>query len=259
MVFFLFFERKIIYKNNYKNTFIIFLKGHYHLWYLFRICGLYLITPFLKQITKNEKLFKVFLILHIFFCFLFLNLLKIIIYISKDFYNTLNGIISKFGLNDFLNYHQFYYILGFYLNRDNIKPLFRIIIYMLGFFGTTFSFQMTYYISFKKNRIIHFYYDFYINVLFTNISIFIFFKYNFNNLNYKKNIKEFIQKLGRLTFGIYIIHPFVIEELKIRFNINILSFDPLYSIPINSLITFLISLILSYIIKLIPFINQYVL
>ena len=130
---------------------------------------------------------------------------------------------------------------------------------MLGFFGTTFSFQMTYYISFKKNRIIHFYYDFYINVLFTNISIFIFFKYNFNNLNYKKNIKEFIQKLGRLTFGIYIIHPFVIEELKIRFNINILSFDPLYSIPINSLITFLISLILSYIIKLIPFINQYVL
>ena len=130
---------------------------------------------------------------------------------------------------------------------------------MLGIFGTTFSFQMTYYISFKKNRIIHFYYDFYINVLFTNISIFIFFKYNFNNLNYKKNIKEFIQKLGRLTFGIYIIHPFVIEELKIRFNINILSFDPLYSIPINSLITFLISLILSYIIKLIPFINQYVL
>ena len=174
------------------------------------------------------------------------------------YYNTFNKIIYKFGLIGFLNYNQLYYILGFYLNRTNIKPLFRIIIYMIGIFATTFAFQMTYYISFKKNKIIHFYYDFYINVLFTNISIFIFFKYNFNKLNYKKNIKEFIKKIGCLTFGIYIIHPFVIEELKIRFNINILSFDPLYSIPINSLITFLISLIFTYIIKLIPFINQYV-
>ena len=187
--------------------------------------------------------------MHIFFCLLFPNLLTIISYNSKDYYNTLNEIISKIGLYDFLNHNQLYYILGFYLNRNNIKPFFRIMIYIFGIFGTTFTFQMTYYISFKKNKKILFYKDFYINVFLGIIALFIFFKYNFNNLNYKKNIKEFIQKLGRLTFGIYIIHPFVIEELNIRFNLNISSFDPLYSIPINSLITFLISLILVYIIK----------
>ena len=241
-------RQKIINKNNFKKTFLIFLNGHFHLWYLFRICGLYLITPFLKLIIKNVKLFKIFLVLHILFCLLFPNLLTILFYNSKDYYNALNGIISKFGLNSFLHFNQMYYIFGFYLNRYNIKPLFR----------TIFTIQMTYYISLKKKKKINFYSDFYFNIFFTSIGIFIFFKYNFNNLKYKKYIKKFIQKLGCLTLGIYIIHPFVIEELNIRFKINTSSFKPLYSIPINSFITFLISLILAYIIKLIPFINKYV-
>ena len=143
---------KILRKNNYKKTFLIFLKGHYHLWYLFHICGLYLITPFLKQITKNEKLFKIFLVLNILFCILIPNLLIIIYFNSKDYYNTLNGIIYKFGLNGFLNNNQLQYIFGFYLNRYNIKPLLRKMIYILGFFGAIFTSQMTYYISFKKKK-----------------------------------------------------------------------------------------------------------
>jgi len=251
-------REKIMYKKNYKKTFLIFLNGHYHLWYLFRILGLYLITPFLKQIIKNKKLFKIFLVLNTFFSILFSNLLIIISYNSKDCYNNLNGIIYKLGLNYFLDHNQMYYIFGFYLNRLNIKPLFRIIIYILGIFGSFFTFQMTYYISFKKNKKINFYSNFYINIFITSIGLFIFFKYNFSNLKYN-NIKQFIQKLGSLTFGIYAIHPFVIEELDIRFNINTLSFEPFYSVPINSLITFLISLIFAYVIKLIPFINKYIL
>ena len=213
---------------------------------------MYLITPFLKQITKNEKLFKIFLVLHILFCLLFPNLLTILFYISKDFYNVLNGIISKFGLNSFLHFNQMYYIFGLYLNRYSIKPLFRIIIYILGICGTIFTIQMTYYFSLKKKKKIPFYFDFYFNIFFASIGIFIFFRYNFNNLKYKKSIKKLIQKLGCLTLGIYIIHPFVIEELNIRFKINTSTYNPLYSIPINSFITFLISLILVYLIKFIP-------
>jgi len=252
-------KEKIIHKNDYKKTFMIFLNGNFHLWFLFSIIGLYLITPFLKEITKKEKLFKIFLVLNIIISILFPNLLTIISYNSKYFYNYLNNIIPRFGLNKFFSSYQMYYIFGFYLNRYNIKTLFRIIIYILGIFITIFTFQITYYISLRKNKKINFFSGSYINVFFASIGVFIFFKQNFNNLKYKKNIKEFLQKLGRLTFGIYVIHPFVIEELNIRFNMNNLSFEPLYSIPINSLIIFLVSLILVFIIKLIPFINQYVL
>lgn len=256
--FFYSFRENIIQKNSYKKLFIIFLSGHYHLWFLFRICGLYLITPFLKQIIKKGKLFKIFCSLNFFCCILFPNLLAILSYISKYYYNILNGMVYKFGLTVFFNTNQMYYIFGFYLNLYNIKHLFRIMIYILGIFGAIFTFQMTYYISSKNNKKIHFYSSFYFNVFFESIGIFFFFKYNFNNLKHKK-LKEFIQKLASLTFGIYIIHPFVLEELNKKFNINALSFEHLYSVPINSLIIFLISLILVYIIKLIPFFNRYIL
>lgn len=37
------------------------IKGHYHMWYLMMIVGLYLIVPFLKQIAEKESLTKYFL------------------------------------------------------------------------------------------------------------------------------------------------------------------------------------------------------
>ena len=110
-----------------------------------------------------------------FFCILIPNLLEIIFYNLKGYYNTLNGIISKFGLNGFLNCEQLYYILGFYLNQYNIKPLLRIMIYILGLFGIAITSQMTYYISFKKNKKIDFYSYSYINIYFLQVLEYLFF------------------------------------------------------------------------------------
>jgi surface polysaccharide O-acyltransferase-like enzyme len=251
-------REKIIKKYTYKNAFLLFLKGHYHLWYLFRICALYLITPFLKEFTKNEQLLTIFLIVNFIFGLLFQSLLTFLFYYSKTYYYTYNQILGKYELNGFLEKTLFYYIFGFYLNKINIKPLLRKIIYILGICGMIFTSGMSYYISLKKNTKINFFSSKYINVFFPSVAIFILFKYNFNDLKYRKGIKEFIQKLGRLTFGIYIIHPFVIDEFNIRFKLNNLSFQPLYSVPIISLITFLISSLIVYLIKLIPFINQYI-
>jgi surface polysaccharide O-acyltransferase-like enzyme len=251
-------RKKIIKNYTYKKTFLLILNGHYHLWFLYRICGLYLITPFLKEITKKEVLLNIFLIINFIFGFLFPNLLTFLFYYSKEYYNTIKQILQKIGLNGFLNNNLLYYIFGFYLNKKNISPLFRIIIYFFGICGMIFSFEITYYASAKKNKKISVNSSNYFNAFLMSIAIFIFFKYNFSCLGNKKRIKEIIQKLGHLTFGIYIIHPFVIEELNIRIKLNTLSFDPLYSVPINSLIIFFISLLIAYFIKLIPFINRYI-
>lgn len=106
-------KAKIIYKYSYKYTFIIFLYGHYHFWFLFRICALYLITPILKEITKNEIIFKIFLILNFIFGFLFHNLLYFLSYYSKDYYKAINQILAKLELNGFLEKTLFYYMFGF--------------------------------------------------------------------------------------------------------------------------------------------------
>ena len=242
------FREKIINNYNYKKTFLIFLNGHYHLWYLFCICGLYLITPFLREIAKNDYLLNIFVILNFIFGFLISNFHTFLFYFSTEFYDSIEKMLKNIGLNDFFNTNLFFYIFGFYLNKTDIRPLFRIIIYILGICGMIFSFKISYYVSTSTN---------FMNVFFTSIAVFIFFKSNFSDL--KKNcLKKFIQKLGLLTFGIYIIHPFIIEELNERIKFNTFSYEPLYSVPINSLIIFLISTIIVYFIKLIPFINQFI-
>ena len=251
-------RKKIIENYTYKAMLLLFLNGYYHLWYLFRICGLYLVTPFLKEFTKNEK-FTLYLILNFIFGFLFINILSFLLYYSKEYHNIIKQILNKIGIDYFLNSSIFYYMFGFYINKKNIRLFLRIIIYILGICGMIFTPEMTYYISFKTNKKIEFLFSSNsINVFFMSISIFTFFKYNFNGLKNKKRVKEFIEKLARLTFGIYIIHPFVMEELNMRIKLNTLSFDPLYSIPINSLITFIISLLIVHFFKFIPIINQYI-
>jgi surface polysaccharide O-acyltransferase-like enzyme len=255
--FFYSFRQKILKNITIKQFYLLFFKGYFHLWYLFSICGFYFITPFLKEITKNEK-FELFLTLNFIFAFLFPNLITFFKFSSKEYYNTINKILQNIRLGKYLDDKIFYYMFGFYLNKKNIRDLLRKIIYILGFCGIIFTSTLTFYISSLKNIKITFYSASNINEFFMNIAIFIFFKYNFNDLKNKKRVKEFIQKLSRLTFGIYLIHPFVIEELYIRFKLNTLSFDPLYSIPINSLITFLISLLIVYFLKFLPLINQYI-
>ena len=53
-------------KLNIKKKIFQIIKGHYHLWYLFSTMGLYIISPFFREITKNKKLLESFLIIYFF-------------------------------------------------------------------------------------------------------------------------------------------------------------------------------------------------
>jgi surface polysaccharide O-acyltransferase-like enzyme len=60
-------------KKNIKQIIFKFFSGHYHLWFLYSIIGLYILVPFLREITKKDKLLKHFILLSIIFYFLFPN------------------------------------------------------------------------------------------------------------------------------------------------------------------------------------------
>lgn len=46
-----------------------FLYGHYHMWYLYMLVGLYMITPILREVVKNKTLVEYVLILSVVFLF----------------------------------------------------------------------------------------------------------------------------------------------------------------------------------------------
>ena len=82
-------------------------------------------------------------------------------------------------------------MLGYYLNKKKIVSKNQNLIYFMGILGFFFTT---------------------INILFYSISIFVLFKEKFNNLYLNKKIV--IKKISNYTFGIYLIHPLIIEKIS---------------------------------------------
>ncbi|MEE3325182.1 MAG: acyltransferase family protein [Methanosphaera sp.] len=68
-----------------KEALACFFRGFYHMWFLFMIIGLYMITPFLVAIVKDKKLINYFLLLSLLFAFALPQCISIISMISSEY------------------------------------------------------------------------------------------------------------------------------------------------------------------------------
>ena len=234
----------------------LLIEGHYHLWYLFATIKLYAIIPFSREIARNEKLLKYYIIIFFIFLFLIPNYIYFLSYYSKRISNLLNKIYLKLRFTH--SFDNFYFCFGYYLSKKKpIKSKIRIIIYIFGLIGVLITTKISYNVSFKKKKKInHFFYK-YFNVFFTSTSLFIFFKNNFNNLTINKKNNNIIQKISRHTFGIYLIHPLIIEKIIIKLHLLSLTNNVLFLIPFISIIVFALSLLISIILKFVPLLGYY--
>ena len=71
-------------------------------------------------------------------------------------------------------------------------------------------------------------------VFIQSVAVFTYFKYK----EFKSN--SLIVLVSKYTFGIYLIHPFVLEILN-RYEFNTLTFNALASVPVVSIVAFVIS------------------
>ena len=241
---------------NIKIIFFKFIRTHYHLWYLFATIELYIRVPFLREITKKKELLRTFIILSFIFTFFIPNLKVFLSYYFNDFSKIFNIIFQNLNLN-YLTGNVSYFIFGYYLNNKLIKLEIKILIYILGLFGIYFTTQISYVISIKKNIKINYFSYYYLNIFVYTISLFIFIKSTFNNNNLKKRITHFLKMISNNTFGIYLIHPLIIETIK-KYKINkfFSSIKIIYRIPLISSFIFISSLLISKIIKFIPLIGN---
>ena len=71
-----------------KDFILSFIKGEYHLWFLFMIAGLYIVTPILRKIINDKKLTEYFLAIWFVFC-LFANFAKLIPHFGNTIFEVL--------------------------------------------------------------------------------------------------------------------------------------------------------------------------
>ena len=88
-------------------------------------------------------------------------------------------------------------------------------------------------------------------VLFMSICILLLFKYYYTNITTK--IGKLLPYIGRMSFGVYIIHMFWMQLLSIKFGINVFIFHPIISVPLLTLIVLIFSLLSIHIIRIIPY------
>ena len=218
------------------------------------ICGLYIASPILKYIALCEKQIKYFVILSFIFVFIPNTMMIFKQYkLIRYFFEIINKIDIKI-----IGGYSLYFLLGYYFfSTHTLKKKDYIFVYVFGIISlilTIFLNAITCILMKKPVTII--FNNLLPNILFYTIAVLCLFQYLCLNVQHSNKI-VIISKIANYVLGIYLVHPLILDHL---YMINMPDFfiHPIFSIPIISIIVFLGSLLLVFIINKIPIINKYI-
>jgi surface polysaccharide O-acyltransferase-like enzyme len=230
--------------------------GHYHLWFIPMIIGLYMCVPIIKEIVISKSIMKYFLLLSFIFAFL----IPQTVIIADDFIGGrfTAGLIKAYsviyGKMQLVLGYSSYFVLGYYLNTIDLSPKKRSVIYVLGLISVIATVALSALVSWKTNSPNEDYFDcFRVNVLLMAIAVHTWFKYKKYPCS---KLNSFVSVLSKCSFGAYLVHVFVIFFLE-KVGIDTLLFSPIMSVPIISLVVMVISFSTSWVLHKIPIINKW--
>lgn len=219
-------------------------RGHYHLWYLSMIIGLYLVTPVLRLFVKkqNRGLIK------------YLLLLMIAVKSALPFVNycadRLCGGESLFSLHfrqfdfSFISSYMMYYISGWYLVNSEFTKRQQVALAVLGITGVICTILCTRLFSTDSYRAYGFFYSYdSLNIVAESLATFALMSHAFTNLGDRN--AGWVKRLSELSFGVYLIHPlilFLVDKFSVAMAISNVHGERML---VNCLLTTLISFLLS--------------
>ncbi len=235
-----------------------FIKGHYHLWYIFVIAGIYLLVPLLKKITESEKLTKYLLIISFVFSVIVPTLSSSLSFLNAAWYDRLRALTSNADMV-MLRGYIFYFVLGFYLKNKDFSKIQRRIIYFLGIFGAGCTIALSIHTSLYRGKPMTAFLDnFMLNNFLESLGIFVFFKFNAGKGEISQRKEKIILKLSKYSFGVYLSHLVVLEFMRDKLEFTTLSLNPVIGVPLIAVITFAVSLIISALLNQIPIVKKYI-
>lgn len=235
-----------------RGTLIQFIVGNYHLWFLFMIVGLYLITPFVRMITAqaSRKMLAYFLGLFFFFG----SILPMMASIPH-----LQTIITTLTVNTgmhFVTWYIGFFVMGYYLKTYDFSKKIEALIYLLGLLGLVATVVLTQVVSLKLNAPTTLFYSYLApNVVLTSAALFLFFKNHLAKINWGPNGLKVISLLSTLSFGMYLVHDFFII-LATKIGLTTLAFNALLAVPAIAVFVFTGSFIVAYLLAKLPVIKR---
>lgn len=220
----------------------------YHLWFLYTIIGLYLITPMLRIFIKNAGEKDIRYVLIIFSIFGPLANLANYFLPSK----------ISFEIPE-LEFYIGYFIAGYYFATFELSKKIRLCFYVLACSSIVVTFSGTYLLSHASNRPESIFYETMLpTTMIISYAIFVFVKtWSFTNAHSSFLTNRSIVHLSNYCFGVYLIHDFCIQYF-VRFTINSDIIRPLIGVPLNSILVFILALMGVYLIKKIPGLKNWI-
>ena len=236
-----------------------FFRGHYHMWYVFSILALYMLTPIVRRMTESKKMTEYFLLLGFVFSFLLPRLVSFTLLFDipiKDVVRSLQSAVSQ--INPLPGATALYsYVLGYYLHAHaSGKKMLRLALPAAAG-GYLLTAVLTLWHSAKIGTVSSRFYDpSSLTVLLMASGVFLFFRNAFTDFVPGRKLEKALLEASACSFGVYLMHPFIIERLGIDFPLNLAVLIP--GIPLGALAVFLAALCITGILRRIPAAGRYI-
>lgn len=224
---------------------------HGHLWFLYMILGLYLVTPILRTFVKGASKSD----FHYFFLIAFVVTFLLPMFLRFYPGNALSTHLDRVDLHLVLGYVG-YYVAGYYLKNYTINRLAEAVIYVFGAAGGFVTLWGTSVLSHRAGYLNDVLYGFMTpNVCATAIAVFVLFRYVLG-ISEERGRDRRMVGVARIAFGIYLIHELFLMLLS-KLGLFSLPVAPALAVPFFTAIVFLLSFAAAWLLSKIPFIGPY--
>lgn len=216
----------------------------YHLWFIPALVSIYIIVPVLKPGFKEQSVAKYFAVAAFVVQILLHDIYKYDYFWEAGF----DAVYHRFPLI-MLTSNLVYFVLGLYLYRQDYSGKQRIVIYSFA----ALLLIITKAVDYSRDAIGRATELNSLTVYFTTFALFVLFKYMPIR---ETKFRKFIAGLSKLTFGIYLLHPKVLDTIGIPVAMK-LPIPYIVRLPMTAVITFAVCAAIIFVLSKIPVINKY--
>lgn len=221
----------------------------FHLWFLYAIIGLYLLTPAIRLFVSAAKEKDIRYVLWLFF--IFGTCFRVI--------NEFSPYKINFSIPELSSYLG-YFIAGYYFSTYQLSQTTKYLFFGGGLLSLGFTIYITHFLSHLKGSPNEYFYSYILpNTMIVAYSIFLFIK-NIENRDHfflsfiYKN--KYLTQLSSYCFGIYLVHDFFREWVSPKIEVN--NFHPIFAVPLISIIIFILSVFVVMVLSKIPVLNKWI-
>ena len=227
-----------------------------HLWFLTMMMGLYLLTPILRAFLRGASRGD----LHWFFLLyaVFMLILPLVLRLRGS--QTAALYADRFYLNFTLAYPPLayvgYFVAGYYLKTYTLGRIAEGLVYLLGIAGAVATAVGTTLLSARTGGLDTTLYSYLTpNVAAMSVAVFVLFRYLLG-VSDERSRKQRVSAMAECGFGVYLSHVIFLILLR-HFGMAILPIPAAVAVPLLTLIIFIPSYALSWLLHKLPVVGRY--